>query len=312
MENQTVNPNEKNKNSKALLYTIIGVLVALNAGLLYMWKTSDNENQKKAKELSTATTENKELKEALSEADFLLKKLREDSAMLAQKGEALSQDLEQRKNELASMVAKMRANGNAKQAEIDNLKRKNSELVAKIEELEKKNKDLEVLNQQLDEERSRLQTENEDVKTQNTRISEDNAKMRARLISESLKVEPLKRRMISGKEAVTYKAKDVESIRTTFKIAENTNATSGEKIIYVKITGPGGTTLTSGKDDGATFDYEGQQSKYTYKLTEVYDNSSMTVKPTVWRVPSQLKPGGYTLELYCDGFKMGGTSFTLK
>src|SRR5689334_8232478 len=125
MENQTANnPNEKNKNSKALLYTIIGVLVALNAGLLYMWQKSGNEKEKVAKELSTANTENKELKDALDEAEFLLKKIREDSVMLAAKNVELGAEVQQRKNELAATVAQLRSTKNADSKQIADLRSK--------------------------------------------------------------------------------------------------------------------------------------------------------------------------------------------
>lgn len=312
MENQTANnPNEKNKNSKALLYTIIGVLVALNAGLLYMWQKSGSEKEKVAKELSTANTENKELKDALDEAEFLLKKIREDSAMLASKNVELGAEVQQRKNELAATVAQLRSTKNVDARQIADLKAKIQALMDDIARLEKENTELKETNAKLDEERARLQTENQDVKDQNTKITEENTKMKQRLLSESIKVEPLKKRWLTGKEAVTYKAKDVESFKTSFTIAENTNAQPGEKIIYVKITGPGGVTLANG-NEGGTFDYENNQSKYTYKINTVYDQGAKQVPASIWRSSGELKPGAYSIELYCDGFKMGGANLTLK
>lgn len=313
MENQTSNnPNEKNKNSKALLYTIIGVLVALNAGLLYMWQKAGNEKEKVTKELNTTSEELKVKEQALLDAEHLLEKLRVDSATLAAKNKELDADVLQKKNELAALVTKLRNSQNVSARQIADLNSRIAELNEKIAQLEKENVELKEVNAKLEEDRSRLESEKRDVETRNTQLSSENTKMRQRLLSESVKVEPLKKRWLTGKEAVTYKASDVESLKTSFTISENTNAEPGERIIYVKVTGPGGTTLTNPGNESGTFEFENNQSKYTYKITTIYDQTAKTVPASIWRPSTDLKPGSYTVELYCDGFKMGGASFSLK
>lgn len=313
MENQTSNiQNEKNKNSKALLYTIIGVLVALNAGLLYMWQKSGSEKEKVSTEL-TKTNENlKEKEEALADAEHLLEKYRLDSATLAAKNKDLDETVIQKKNELAALVIKLRNSQTSSAKEISELRAKMAELTEKIAKLEQENKELVEKNKKLDEDRSRLESEKRDVESKNTQLSSENAKMRQRLLSEGVRVDPLKKRWLTGKEAVTYKANDVESFKTSFTISENNFAEPGERTIYIKITGPGGVTLTNPGNEGGTFEYESNSSKYTYKITTIFDQTAKAVPASIWRPSTDLKPGGYTVELFCEGFKMGGTSFTLK
>lgn len=312
MENQTGNnPNEKNKNSKALLYTIIGVLVALNAGLLYMWQKNGNEKEIVQKELKDTSAELQEKELALADAEHLLKKFRADSATMASKNKELGAEVIQKKNELAALVLKLRNTQTADAKEIAALRAKMQELTDQIARLEQENVELKEQNAKLDEERKVLQGENRSLGDKNAQISNENKKMRQRLITEGLRVEPLKKRWITGKEAVTYKAKDVESIKTTFSISENNNAEPGERTIYVKVTGPGGTTMSNG-NEGGTFEFENQESKYTYKITTIFDGVSKSVDPSIWRPSGDLKPGSYTVELFCEGFKMGGTAFVLK
>jgi predicted nuclease with TOPRIM domain len=312
MENQTGNlPQEKNKNSKALLYTIIGVLVALNAGLLYMWQKSGNEKEKVVTEKTAVEGNLKEKEAALADAEHLLKKFRADSATMASKNQELGAEVIQRKNELAQLVATLRASKTNSAKEVAQLRAKIQELTDQITKLEEQNAELKAQNDRLDAERTQLESENRSINEKNTQISSENRKMRQRLIGESVTVEPLKKRWITGKEAVTYKAKDVESFKTSFSIAENKNAEPGEKVIYVKITGPGGTTLTNG-NQGGTFAYEGAESKFTYQFTTVFDGMVKPVDPTIWRPAEDLKPGSYTIELFCDGFKIGARSFSLK
>lgn len=312
MENQTGNnPNEKNKNSKALLYTIIGVLVALNAGLLYMWQKSNNNTTKVEQKLEVTTADLKEKEAALADAEHLLKKFRADSATMASKNKELGAEVIQKKNELTQLVAKLRATQSTDTKLIAELRAKMQELTDQIAKLERENADLKEQNAKLDQERSQLQVENRDLGDKNAQISSENRKMRQRLLSEAIKVEPLKKRWITGKEAVTYKAKDVESIKTSFSISENNMAEAGERVIYVKITGPGGTTMANG-NEGGTFDFEGQQSKYTYKIQTTYDGAAKNIDASIWRPSGDLKPGAYTVELFCETFKMGGSAFTLK
>lgn len=312
MENQTGNhPNEKNKNSKALLYTIIGVLVALNAGLLYMWQKSGNEKKIVQKELVETTADLKEKELALADAEHLLKKFRADSATMAGKNKELGAEVIQKKNELAQLVAKLRNTQSSDAKLIAELRAKMQELTDQIARLEQENTELKEQNAKLDQERVQLEGKNKTLGEQNAQISTENKKMRQRLITEGLRVEPLKKRWITGKEAVTYRAKDVESIKTSFNIAENNNADPGERTIYVKITGPGGTTMSNG-NEGGTFEFENQESKYTYKISTIFDGVSKSVDASIWRPSGDLKPGAYTVELYCEGFKMGGTTFNLK
>lgn len=316
MENTSVNnPNEKNKNSKALLITIIGVLVALNAGLLYMWQKSGSEKKTAEKKLEATTTDLKEKEAALADAEHMLNKFRLDSATMAEKNKELGAEVITKKNEIAALVAKLRATQGNDTRLIAELRSKMADLESKIADLEKDNADLKEKNTKLDEERAKLQEENADINTKYQQESQEKKKYKSiaqSLKAQTLKVEALKKRWLTGKEAVTTKAKDVESLRTTFTISENTAAEPGERTIYVKITGPDGVTINNPGNEGGTFDFEGQESKYTYKLTTIFDQEAKAVQPSIWRPAGDLKAGKYTVELYCDGFKMGGTNLTLK
>lgn len=309
------NPNEKNRNSKALLYTIIGVLLALNAGLFYMWQKGGNEKEKVEKKLETTSAELKEKNEALEEAEFLLEKFRRDSAALVANNKELNEELVAKKNEIAALAAKLRNTKDADAKEIAELKAKLRELTDKLAQLEKENTELKEVNAKLEEDRSRLKEEKEvlDEKNRNLTVEKQKYKNIAqRLQTSSMKVEALKKRWLTGKEATTTKAKEVEAFRTTFTLGENKVAEPGEKTIYVKITGPEGVTLTNPGNEGGTFEFENNESKFTYKFTTVYDQDIKQVPATKWRPSADLKKGKYTIELYCEGFKIGSQSLELK
>ena len=309
------NPNEKNRNSKALLYTIIGVLLALNASLFYMWQKGGNEKEKVEKKLESNSAELKEKNEALEEAEFLLEKFRRDSAALVANNKELNEELVAKKNEISALVAELRNTKNADAKEIAELKAKLLELTDKLAQLEKENTELKEVNAKLDEDRSRLKEEKEMLDERNKNLTVEKQKYKniaQRLQTTSMTVEALKKRWLTGKEATTTKAKEVEAFRTTFTLGENKVADPGEKTVYVKITGPEGVTLTNPGNEGGTFEFDNKESKYTYKFTTVYDQEAKQIPATKWRPSGDLKKGKYAIELYCEGFKIGQQSLELK
>lgn len=231
--------DQKNRNSKALLYTVIGILIALNAGLFYIWQKGGNEKKIVEKELETTNTNLKEKIAALKEAEFLLEKFRRDSAALVDNNKELNNNLIKKKNEIAALVTKLRNNKNASDSEIAELKAKIQELDTQLKQLQKENEELKEVN-------TKLQKEKEETQTENRQLSAEKKKYKniaQRLQAGSIRVEALKKRWITGKEATTFRAKDVEAFRTSFMLAENKIAEPGDKTIYVKVTGPGGLRL---------------------------------------------------------------------
>ena len=309
METPSTNQaDQKNRNSKALLYTIIGILLALNAGLFYMWQKGGNEKESVEKKLETTSNNLKEKTVALEDAEFLLEKFRRDSAALVNNNKELNTELLSKKNEIAALVAKLRNNKNASDAEISELKLKIGELSAQLDRLQKENEELKEVNNQLNKEKEAAQEENKQLTAEKKKYKN----IAQRLQAGNIRVEALKKRWITGKEATTSKAKEVEAFRTSFTLAENNVAEPGDKVIYVKVTGPEGVTLTNPGNEGGTFEFENKESKYTYKFSVAYDQESKSVPATKWRPARDLKKGKYTIELYCDGFKIGSETLDLK
>ncbi len=273
-----------------------------------MWQKGGNEKEIVEKKLETTTGNLKEKTAALEEAEYLLEKFRRDSAALVDNNKELNADLVKKKNEISALVIKLRANKNASDAEIAELKSKIQELTAQLDQLQKENEELKEVNTQLQQEKEAAITENKQLSAEKKKYKN----IAQRLQAGSIKVEALKKRWITGKEATTTKAKDVEAFRTAFTLAENKVAEPGDKTIYVKVTGPEGVTLSNPGNESGTFEYDGKESKYTYKFSVAYDQESKSVPATKWRPARDLKKGKYTIELYCDGFKIGSEVLNLK
>ncbi len=312
--NNQFSNGEKDKRSKVLLYSIIALLVALNIGFFYMWQKGNKEKELVQGQLVTANEDNKEKDKLLQEAEFLIKKYQADSAAMAKQGKEMTEEIKAKKEELSRLYAQMKNKDRVSSAEIAKLKLEIANLTEQIAKLEKENTELKEINAKLDEEKKEAEAKNEELTSNNKTLSAERDKYKSvaeRLQTSELKVEALKKRWLTGKETTTDKASNVESFRTTVKIAENPEAPEGERVIYVKITGPQGTTLGTGSEAG-TFPYQGAESKYTYKINTNYTGEELSLPPSKWTPKGDLKAGVYTFELYCEGYLMGAKKLTLK
>jgi hypothetical protein len=299
--------NQNESNNKPLLYTIIAILVVIIAVLLYMLNnvSVEKDNTEKAKTVVEETLKGKE--EALRKADLLLEQYQKDSLALAGNNLILSEELVSRKKAIVKLVAELKSAKASSQQAIKELNNQLADLIAKLERIELENKELMAKNEV-------LTNQNDNLSKENTNLTADKAKLKslaARLQASAVKIETLKKKWLTGKETGTLKANAVEAFRISFSINENNVAEAGDKTLYVKITGPEGVTLAN-SGQGGTFDFDGKSSKYTYKISALFENETKPVQPTVWKPTEQLKSGKYTVEIYSEGYKMGSTVMDLK
>ena len=317
MENQkdintTTEDAQKKSKARALLIGIIAALLLINGALLYMYfkKSSDAKNTE-----TVLTESNNELSVSLETAEGLIIQYQQDSLALAGKNIILSDEIIAKKNEIAALVSQLRSKGKASSKELNALKTKIGELQGQIAKLEAENAELKTANSALNEEKTQLLGQNSQLSQENQSISAEKAKYKSvaqRLQAGNITLETTKKRWIDKKEVATDKAKDVENIKIAFNILENNLADDGERTIFVKITGPNGTTITNPGSEGGTFPFENYESRYTYKMSTDFNKEAKSGPTTVWRPRENLKPGKYTVEFYTEGYRMGVSTFSSK
>lgn len=299
--------NESKSNKKNLLYTIVGMLVLIVLVLLYLLNNISNKQDITEKAKTEVEVALKGKEEALSQAEVLLEQYKKDSLALAGDNLILSEDLIRRKKEIAKLVSELKTTKANSQSSLNELKAQLEEFTSRLAKLESENKELTAKN-------TVLENQNTNLNNNNTLLSAEKTKLIAlasRLQASAVKIETLKKKWLTGKETGTLKATAVEAFRISFSINENTVALAGDKTLYIKITGPEGITLAN-NGQGGTFDIDGKSSKYTYKISSVFENTTKPVQPTVWKPTAQLKTGKYTVEIYSDGYKMGSSILDLK
>lgn len=164
------------------------------------------------------------------------------------------------------------------------------------------------LNTALRDENSKIknvlaQTNREVAGLQNEKASlTEKVAIAAQLDATGISMIPLNKR---NKEA--KKMKDCKQIQIRFTITKNVTASNGNRVIYVRIMTPSGTTLNG----GGTFDYENRQLEYSMKKVIEYSGEEVTVN-TYWDVAEFLSAGEYRVSIFADGSMIGSRTFNFQ
>lgn len=172
-----------------------------------------------------------------------------------------------------------------------------------IAELKGENEHLTTQNQSLTQERDSTVTENQSLKRVGSVLHASNIRMI-----------PIDLRRNGSKEKETTKARRVDVLRILFDIDENRIAESGNKEIFLRITGPDGMLLSNAAyGSGMTTTEQGERIGYTLSREILITKSEMLKDVAVdWKQDSDYRRGSYLIELYHQGFRIGSGGVTLR
>lgn len=125
----------------------------------------------------------------------------------------------------------------------------------------------------------------------------------AQLDATNIGVEPKNKRSKTAK-----RIKDIVKFQIDFTLVKNITATTGERILYIRITKPDNDVLT--KDPSHLFKYENRELNYSIKKYIEYDGEEQNIT-VYWDVEEFLYPGSYRVDIFADGTLIGSKGFTL-
>ncbi|KAA6323930.1 hypothetical protein EZS27_026682, partial [termite gut metagenome] len=126
----------------------------------------------------------------------------------------------------------------------------------------------------------------------------------AQLDATNIRVEPQNKRNKTVK-----RVKDVVKFGIGFTITKNITATTGERILYVRIMKPDNSVLT--KSESHTFAYENTTLQYSIKKYIEYDGEEQQVV-VYWNVEEFLYAGTYRADIFAEETLIGSQRFTLE
>lgn len=302
------NPNPERKDSRMLIY---GVLAAL---LLGTWGYLIYDKNKSGKDMDTLTSQNTLV---TSERDqvrelYNLSLSRLDSMMGVNQN--LNDSLSSSSGEIANLRSEIRrilSDNKATSADLARartmIKQLNSRietLAADVERLEGENEQLLVDNERITTEKQTLATDLEVVRTERTNIQktlDETTDVGSTLNASNIAIAAINEKN-SGKEKSTTTARRADKLRISFDLDPNRLAKSGEKEIYVAVTAPDGTAIST--SNFLTTREEGEKP-VAAKITVPYETGRRTPVSFDWRSDNGFQTGDYKIEIYHNGFKIG-------
>ncbi|MBD5200384.1 MAG: hypothetical protein HDR74_08685 [Bacteroides sp.] len=306
--NLTPTPNENPKKTNLTLVLVIILAVIILAGGIAFFSQSkkmekalaQNEQLQLANDQLTLSNEYQALNNEFAQYENQTRLLANDSlvekyAAARSKVEKLLLELKNEKTKNAKRIKQL-------QDEVATLKGILRHYVEQIDSLAKENQG--------------LRSENENIKDKNRQLSKrvdevarDNAELTERMVlAEKLNVTGV---MIQALKANGKNEKNITKARqlvVTFSIPQNNSTPVGEKDIYMRLISPEGDLL----GNGGVFNFEGQQVKCTARKTIEYAGEEIGGIKIFWDVNATLNPGTYTVELFCDNYRIASRHFELR
>lgn len=314
---------QEQKNKQSIAWAMVVVLGLATAMFGYLFTTQKSELTKqesmmveKAKELAGTKTKLDSISAVLDTKIAEIERLGGDITELTKVKERLESD------KLAFSRSKKVETGKylSKIKEYEKFLTEKDEVIAQLraenEHLVASNDSLSTHVGTLTSERERLvqrQTELQDSVVTFTAVNKDlseKVSKAAALKAQNLKVLTVTSRgKVKDKEE--YKANRVDKIKVVFNLPENALTAQEPKDIYVRVLDPEGAVLADDATGSGEFDIDGAPSKFTTRESIAYQNNNQKVE-MLYDNTAKFRPGSYNVELYSEGYKIGGTKFTIK
>lgn len=305
-----IQQNEKDKKSKKNLILLIGFLLLVNLGIVYKLYNTNKAKKELIAKNEQLSTSNTDLSNQVASLEQEMNSLKSDNenlkGQLSEKESALNQKLVQIKQLLSkgklseSEVSKARQEIAALKQEIEEYKLQIQQLKEQVIGLEN---DKVALNDNLSAEQAKTSQLTQTVENQSKVIS----KAQKLVIGSISAVAVRERKLFGKKEVETTKASKTEEIKVSFTVNRNDVANPGDKDIFVKIIGPDGSPITTKVQ---TTKVDGTETLYTEMKTIDYQNEKLDAVVYCKKQGDYVK-GQYTVEVFAEGYKIGGTKFTL-
>lgn len=309
-------PQTKN-NSRSFLLIALLILAALNVLLLYFWYQERQDNKTKD---ATIAAKTEEVLVTKTKLDSISAQLDAKIAEIQQLGGSVDsllkvrQQLEVDKRELRNVnsfdsrkydqkIRNYQALLAQKDQEIARLKEENGTLVQRNDSLSRENTSLRTERQSLSDSVVAVSTRNQELSEKVT--------IAAALRAENIAVSAINAR---GKErdGDNFKAKRIDKVKVTVRLAPNGLAKQDEKELYMRILDPSGAVIADMATGSGEFTYAGQGVIYTAKQRFNFDNSRQQVTFVYGRGGQRFNEGKHTVEIYCEGFRIGEGEFTVR
>lgn len=303
-----------NKNQRIIVYGGAGVLTCLVALIIVLIVTNSSRTN--------------QVNEARAQADSLL--LANDRLLLTNEFNQLNADFSQyedqqiylKNDSLVQKYNEARLKVEGLLQELSAEKRSNEANRKRIKQLEGEIATLKGIVKHYLEEIKRLGEENEGLRQEIQQANQRNEQLASQVtvatrnneqLSQTVKL--AKKLNITGLSFHAYNKKGkveknitkARQLGVSFIVSPNNTAAPGMKDFHIRILSPEGSLLGG----GGSFQLDGSSVTSTAHRQVEYANEEISVS-VYWDVNTTLTPGDYTVEVFCDGYRLASRHFTMK
>lgn len=306
------------KKFKTIIFSALGVLVAMIALMVFLI-VKDNSN-------TNAVNEANARADSLAIANDQLILTNEFNQLNADFNQYEGQQIYLKNDSLVQKynAARMKVEGLIRElnAEKQSHRKDMAASRAKIKQLEGEIATLKGIVRHYLEEIKRLGEENAGLKKEIEQVQQRNQQLDQQVTQATASNEQLtqtvklaKKLNITGLSFQAYNKKGkreknitkARQLGASFTVSPNNTASPGMKQFYMRVISPEGSLLTG----GGSFTIDGQSVQATAHRAVEYANEETPVS-IYWDVNTTLTPGDYTVEIFCDGYRLASRHFTMK
>lgn len=307
-----------NKKFRTILIAAIAVLVCL-IGMVVVLIVRNNSNtaavneaQARADSLAIAndqlllTNEFNQLNADFNQYEGQQIYLKNDSIVqkyneARMKVEGLLRELNEEKRKHSKDMSASRAKIKQLEGEIATLKGIVRHYLEEIKRLGEENEGLKLEIQQ-------VQQKNEQLSNQVTEATTTNQQLTQTVqLAKKLNITGVSFHAYNKKGKVEKNITKARQLGVSFTVSPNNTAAPGMKDFYMRIISPEGSLLGG----GGSFSIDGRSVQSTAHRAVEYANDEISVS-IYWDVNTTLTPGDYTVEVFCDGYRLASRHFTMK
>lgn len=295
----------KKTNRNIIIIAILSVVILVQFTKMYF----DHKDKQDAAATIASTEE--ELASTLQQLNSIKLELDQKITEMEKLGGDVS-ELQKAKAEIESELKRSRrANGQVIKELKDRVEGYEELLELKDEELNR----LKSVNKELLSENTTLKTEKNQLGDSISRLAQTKDELASKVtIASQLKAENISIKSVNdkGKERESpFKNRQLEKLKVDFNLAENNVAPIEGKKIMIRIIDQNNQVLFDVSRGSGTFIYAGKEEFYTASQEILFDNTKQKLT-YLYEKGSEYAAGSYTLEIYCEDYKIGSGKFEVK
>jgi predicted nucleic acid-binding Zn-ribbon protein len=243
------------------------------------------EQEEMLNDLQNAQIEYEELKSKILSNDSLLIKLEQEQLRTQQ----LYEELQNTKATNAAEIKRLKK-------ELKTLRAVLEDYMVQIDSLYRENAVLKDENTKLIAGKQKVEKERNDLAKEKKALSEK-VDLAAQLDATDVAIA-----MLRSNGKTTSKVKNAKQISVSCTISKNITASTGDKIVYVRIMQPDGEPLTKGYSN--TFKYQNRDISYSMNKSFEFSGEEQSLT-LYWNIEETLQQGRYRAYIFVDGNIIG-------